>query len=75
MMMRKVRNQPSTTEEELVNDLKAVGTAVTKRTISNALHCEGLKSCCTRKVPLLKKANVQARLKNTWMIRRRLGRR
>ena len=26
MMMRKVRDQPSTTQEELVNDLKAVGT-------------------------------------------------
>ena len=35
MMRRKVRNQPSTTEEELVNDLKTVGTTVTKRTISN----------------------------------------
>ena len=35
MMMRKVRDQPSTTQEELVNDLKAVGTTVTKRTISN----------------------------------------
>ena len=77
MMMRKVRDQPSTTQEELVNDLKAVGTTVTKRTISNTLHREGLKSCCMRKVPLLKKAHVQAHLlpKNTWMIRRRLGRR
>ena len=55
MMMRKVRDQPSTTQEELVNDLKAVETTVTKRTISNTLHREGLKSCCTRKVPLLKK--------------------
>ena len=63
MMMRKVRDQPSTTQEELVNDLKAVGTTVTKRTTSNTLHREGLKSCCTRKVPLLKKAHVQARLK------------
>ena len=26
MMMKKVRDQPSTTQEELVNDLKAVGT-------------------------------------------------
>ena len=75
IMMRKVRDQPSTTQEQLVNDLKAVGTTVTKRTISNTLHREGLKSCCVRKVPLLKKAHVQARLKNTWMIRRRLGRR
>ena len=63
MMMRKVRDQPSTTQEELFNDLKAVGTTVMKRTISNTLHCEGLKSCCLRKVPLLKKAHVQARLR------------
>ena len=63
MMMRKVRDQPSTTQEELVNDLKAAGTTVTKKTISNTLHREGLKSCCSRKVPLLKKAHVQARLK------------
>ena len=62
MMMIKVRDQPSTTQEELVNDLKAVGATVTKRTISNTLHREGLKSCCARKVPLLK-AHVQARLK------------
>ena len=63
MMMRKVRDQPSTTQEELVNDLKAVGTTVKKRTISNTVHREGLKSCCAHKVPLLKKAHVQALLK------------
>ena len=63
MMMRKVRDQPSTTQEEIVNNLKAVGTTVTKRTISNTLHCEGLKSCCVRKVPLLKKAHIQFHLK------------
>ena len=40
MMMRKVRDQPSTTLEELVNDQKAVGTTVTKRNISNTLHHE-----------------------------------
>ena len=48
MMMRKVRDQPSTTQEELVNDLKVVGTTVTKTTISNTLHREGLKSCCAQ---------------------------
>ena len=63
MMMRKVRDQPTTTQEELVNDLEAVKTTVMKRTISNTLHREGLKSCCTRKDPLLKKAHVQAHLK------------
>ena len=63
MMMRNVRDQPSTTQKELVNDLKADGTTVTKRTISNTLHREELKSCCAHKVPLLKKAHVQAHLK------------
>ena len=60
-MMRNVRDLPSTTQD--VNDLKADGTTVTKRTISNTLHREGLKCCCACKVPLLKKAHVKARLK------------
>ncbi len=63
MIMRMVRNQPRTTREDLVNDLKAAGTIVTKKTIGNTLRREGLKTCSTRKVPLLKKAHVQARLK------------
>ncbi len=61
--MRTVRNQPRTTREDLVNDLKAAGTIVTKKTIGNTLRREGLKSCSTHKVPLLKKAHVQAHLK------------
>ncbi len=57
MIMRTVRNQPRTTREDLVNDLKPAGTIVTKKTIGNTLRCEGLKSCSARKVPLLKKAH------------------
>uniref|UniRef100_A0AAY4CMV3 Transposase Tc1-like domain-containing protein n=1 Tax=Denticeps clupeoides TaxID=299321 RepID=A0AAY4CMV3_9TELE len=63
MILRKVRNHPRTTREDLVNDLKVAGTTVTKKTIGNTLHHNGLKSCSARKVPLLKKAHVQARLK------------
>ncbi len=63
VIMRTVRNQPRTTREDLVNDLKAAGTIVTKKTIGNTLHREGLKSCSTCKVPLLKKAHVEAHLK------------
>ncbi len=63
MIMRTVRNQPRTTREDLVNDLKAAGKIVTRKTIGNTLRREGLKSCSTRKVPLLKKAHVQARMK------------
>ncbi len=35
MIMRTVRNQPRTAREDLVNDLKAAGTIVTKKTIGN----------------------------------------
>ncbi len=63
MIMRMVRNQPTTTREDLVNDLKAAGTIVTKKTIGNTLCYEGLQSCSTRMVPLLKKAHIQAHMK------------
>ncbi|KAK6308944.1 hypothetical protein J4Q44_G00204070 [Coregonus suidteri] len=63
MIMRKVRDQPRTTRQDLVNDLKRAGTTVSKKTISNTLRRHGLKSCSVRKVPLLKPAHVQARLK------------
>ncbi len=37
MIMRTVRNQPRTTREDLVNDLKAAGAIVTKKTIGNTM--------------------------------------
>ncbi|KAI4882123.1 hypothetical protein NFI96_004791, partial [Prochilodus magdalenae] len=63
VILRKVRNQPRTTREELVNDLKRVGTTVSKVTVGNTLRPHSLKSCMAWKVPLLKPAHVQARLK------------
>ncbi|KAK3523603.1 hypothetical protein QTP70_002708 [Hemibagrus guttatus] len=49
MIMRTVRNQPRTTREHPVNDLKAAGTIGTKKTIGNTLRHEGLKSCTAHK--------------------------
>ncbi|CDQ76342.1 unnamed protein product [Oncorhynchus mykiss] len=60
--MRTVRNQPRTTRGDLVNDLKAAGTIVTKKTIGNTLRREGLKSCSARKVPELKKVHIHGHL-------------
>src|SRR4029434_11240970 len=58
VIIRKVQNNPRTTQGELVNDFKAAGTTVTKKTIGNTLRRNGLKYCSTRKVPLLKEAHV-----------------
>lgn len=44
-MWWKVVDQPKITQEECVNDLKAIGTTVNK----NTLHCNGLKSCTAGK--------------------------
>ncbi len=65
MIMRTVRNQPRTTREDLVNDLKAAGTIVIKKTIGNTLHHEGLKSCSTRKVPPAQESTCTARLNDS----------
>lgn len=46
MVMRTVWNQPRTNREELVNNLKAAGTLVTKNTVGTALRHDGLKSPC-----------------------------
>ena len=58
-MMRKVREQPRTTRQELVDDFKAAGNSVNKMTISNILLRSGLKSCGAHKFTL----HIQARLK------------
>lgn len=47
-------------EEELVNNLTAGGAAITKNTISNTQQSNGLEFFRAYKVPLLKKACVQA---------------
>ncbi|KAI4881877.1 hypothetical protein NFI96_003987, partial [Prochilodus magdalenae] len=63
VILRKVRNEPRITRQDLVNDLNRAGTTVSKKTISNTLRRQGLKSCSARKVPFLKPTHVKARLK------------
>ncbi len=63
MILRKVRDQPRTTREDLVNDLKRAGTTVSTVTISNTLHRHGLKLCSGNKIPLLKPAHFPVCLK------------
>ncbi|CDQ97271.1 unnamed protein product [Oncorhynchus mykiss] len=49
MFMRKVRDQPITTWQDLVNDLKRAGTTVSKKTISppaQARACPGPSEVC-----------------------------
>lgn len=45
---------------ELMNQLKAGGTTVTKERVGNTVHLHGLKSCSAHKVPLLMREHVQA---------------
>ncbi len=51
MILRKVRDQPRTTREDLVNDLKRAGTTISTVTISNPLHRHGFKSCREQSPP------------------------
>ncbi|CAJ0964423.1 unnamed protein product [Ranitomeya imitator] len=61
-LVRRVKANPRTTRKELREDLMAVGTLVSVNTISNVLHRNGLRSRRARKVPLLSKRHVKARL-------------
>ncbi len=55
MIMRTVRDQPRTTQEDLVNDLKAAGTIVTKKTIGNTLHREDYNPAVPARFPCSRK--------------------
>ncbi|KAI4877246.1 hypothetical protein NFI96_014302 [Prochilodus magdalenae] len=61
-LVRTVKADPRITRRELQEDLMVVGTLVSINTISNVLHRNGLRSRRARKVPLLSKHHVKARL-------------
>ena len=60
-MTRIVSKKPPTTRKELVEELQAVGTSVSKHTVSNALRERGLPYSKARKVPVLSKRHIEAR--------------
>ncbi len=72
MILRKVRNQPRTTRQDPVNDLKRAGTTVSTVTISNTLHHHGFKSPCSSQHM---SRPIWSLPKTIWMIQRRHGRR
>lgn len=47
VIMKKLRDQPRTAREDLVNDLKRVGVPISKVTIGSTQCHNGLKSCST----------------------------
>lgn len=63
VIMRNMRDQPRTTWEDLAGDLKGAGSAVSMVTRSYTIHCHGLQSCGSRKVPFITPAHVQTRMK------------
>lgn len=63
LLGRKIQENPQITRGELQSHLSASGIQVTKRTISNELHRNELKSRTPRKTPLLMKRHRDARLK------------
>lgn len=63
LLGRMIQQNPKITREELQQNLSTSGIKVTKRTISNELHRQELKSRTPRKTPLLMKRHRDARLK------------
>lgn len=59
---RDVSKDPRTTAKTLVNNLTKSGIEVSQKTVTRALHRNGLRGCRPRKTPLLQKRHLRARL-------------
>lgn len=62
-LVRDVSKDPTTTAKSLVNDLATSGVDVSEKTVTRALHRNGLRGYRPRRTPLLQKRHLQARLK------------
>ena len=62
-LVRDVSKNPRTTAKSLVNDLAKSGFEVSEKTVTRALHRNGLRGYRPRRTPLLPKRHLQARLK------------
>ncbi|XP_029654601.1 uncharacterized protein LOC115228069 [Octopus sinensis] len=63
IIRRKVLDNPRLSRKQLSTYLGEIGTPVCSQTVTNALRKEGFHKCRLRKVPLLTKKHVHARLK------------
>ncbi|XP_029654958.1 uncharacterized protein LOC115228528 [Octopus sinensis] len=62
LMKRLVTSNPKITRKELADNLKITGTSVSLRTITSTLRKEGINKRRPRRVPLLKKIHLSARI-------------
>ena len=72
-IMRNATTNPRTSVKDVKAHLVTMGVDVSNSTIERCLHCAGLKSCSTRKTPLLKKYHLFSLTRKTLRRRTNFG--